>query len=419
MQGDFRLRAQRASQDEIGDLVDAFNAMVDELERRSRTLEKAEVVLRESNRAKDEFIATLAHELRNPLAPIRTGLEIMKLDPGNGPASRRARETMERQLVHMIRLIDDLLDISRITSGKIRIEPQRIRLAAAIDSALEIGRPAIEAGAHQLTVDMPDASIELEADPTRLAQAVGNLLNNAAKYTPHGGRIALRVRRENAQAVIEVEDDGVGIPREMLDQVFSMFTQVGKNLDRAQGGLGIGLSLVRSLIQLHGGTVTADSPGAGQGSTFTTRIPCLPGDAPAAAEPPSKPAAEPSAAGCRVLVVDDNADAADSLAALLEMTGHPTRTVHDSAAVLAAAEQFRPDVVLLDIGMPGMSGHEVAQLLRADPRFRDTMLIAVTGWGADADRERSRAAGFDHHLTKPVDVDAVLALLKKPAATEA
>ena len=376
---------------------------------------RAEQVLQESNRAKDEFIATLAHELRNPLAPIRTGLEILKKDTANGPASQHARETMERQLAHMIRLIDDLLDISRINSGKIRLETTRTRLASAIESAVEISRPAMEARGHRLKVEAPAQPIELMADPTRLAQALGNLLNNAARYTPAGGQVELRARQEGGTAVIDVVDNGVGIAPEMQEQIFSLFTQVDRTLDRSQGGLGIGLYLVRSLIELHGGSVTAASEGAGLGSTFTVSIPCL--LQPAATPPPALPAPQTSAeTGLKVLVVDDNVDAAETLATVLEMTGRRTRVVHDGPGVLQVARDFEPDVVLLDIGLPGMSGYDVAKQLRADPRFSRTLLIAVTGWGGQEDRRRTREAGFDEHLTKPVDMSAIEPLLGRASA---
>jgi PAS domain S-box-containing protein len=406
--------AGTALRDEHGRPFRMAGSVVDVHERK-----QAETVLREANRAKDEFIATLAHELRNPLAPIRTALEILKLDRGNGPASQRARETMERQLAHMIRLIDDLLDISRITSGKIRLEKKRVALAGALESAVETSRPAIEAGRHALDVQLPAETIELEADATRLAQSVANLLNNAAKYTPPGGHIVLRAWREGGCAVIEVRDNGVGIAPEMLEQVFTMFAQVNRTLDRAQGGLGIGLSLVRSLVGLHGGSVEAASDGPGRGSTFTIRLPCLPAAAPAAAEGRAEAGSAPAARGLKVLVVDDNVDAATTLAAMLDMLDYRTRTVHSGLDVLAAAHAFEPDVVLLDIGLPGMSGYEVARQLRADPKVAQTWIIAVTGWGAEADRQRGREAGFDHHLTKPVNVEELLALLRGVAPQSA
>ena len=372
---------------------------------------QAEQVLHDANRAKDEFIATLAHELRNPLAPIRTGLEILKKDKDNGALSERARATMERQLTHMIRLIDDLLDISRINSGKIRLDISRVRLRSVIDSAVEISRPAIQAGRHALRVDVPGPDIELMGDPTRLAQALGNLLNNAAKYTPPGGQVDLRVRREGESAVVEVEDTGEGIAADMLESIFSLFAQVRGSMDRSQGGLGIGLYLVRSLLALHGGSVVASSAGRGRGSRFTVRLPCLP----LTAQPlPAEPTADggTGTSGLKVLLVDDNVDAAETLALVLEMAGCKTRMLHEGTGVLAAAREYGPDAVLLDIGLPGMNGYEVAAQLRNDPRFARTLLVAITGWGTEQDRRRSQEAGFDHHLTKPVDLAELEPLLQ-------
>ena len=377
---------------------------------------RAEQILHDANRAKDEFIATLAHELRNPLAPIRTGLEILKKDAANGPASRRARETMERQLAHLIRLIDDLLDISRINSGKIAVMKQRASLADIVESAVEISRPLIDARGHALAVELPACGIELIADATRLAQALGNLLNNAAKYTPPHGRLALKAWQEGDTAVVEVSDNGVGLAPEMLEEVFSLFTQVHRTLDRSQGGLGIGLYLVRNLVALQGGTVTAASGGPGLGCTFTVRLPCLlrtDADTAVAIEPSAAPGAAPS---LKVLVVDDNVDAAETLAAVLEMIGCRTRNVHDGSEVLDCARDFEPDIVLLDIGLPTLSGYEVARQLRADSRLGRIVLIAVTGWGTEEDRRRSRDAGFDEHLTKPVDLAVVERLFSRFAA---
>jgi len=398
--------AGTAQWDEAGKPYRMAGSVVEVTERK-----QAEQVLQDANRAKDEFIATLAHELRNPLAPIRTGLEILKKDTGNGPASQRARATMERQLAHMIRLIDDLLDISRINSGKIHLEVTRLTVREVVDTAVEISRPAIAAGRHELRLELPEHDIELMGDPTRLAQALGNLLNNAAKYTPAGGSILLRVRQDDSVAVIEVEDNGVGIPQGMLESIFSLFAQVGKTIDRSQGGLGIGLYLVRSLVGLHGGTVTATSAGQGEGSRFTVRLPCLPQLEPA---PPPQPApsAPAEATGLKVLLVDDNVDAAETLGIVLEMAGCQVRTVHDGLAVLPTAQEFGPEVVLLDIGLPGMNGYEAAVQLRQQPRFRETLLVAITGWGGEQDRRRAQEAGFDHHLTKPVDFGELEPLLR-------
>jgi PAS domain S-box-containing protein len=402
-----------AEKDAEGRAFRMAGSVIDVTERK-----QVEQALQESSRAKDEFIATLAHELRNPLAPIRTGLEILKRDTGNGPVAARARETMERQLAHMVRLIDDLLEISRISSGKIRIARERVQLSQAIAAAIEISRPMIDARHHRFDVEPAPREIEMFADGTRIAQCLGNLLHNAAKYTPEGGRIGLRALQEGAWAVIEVSDTGVGIPEAMLEQVFSIFTQVGRTLDRSQGGLGIGLYLVRSLVELHGGTVVARSAGVGQGSTFTVRLPCLP-------EPqqPSRPlpADEPgsAASNLKVLVVDDNVDAADTLTAMLELTGCEARSVNEGKAVLPAAREFGPDVILLDIGLPDISGYEVARRLRADEELGRVHVVAVTGWGAEDDRRKSQEAGFDEHLTKPVELASLQAIFARLAGERA
>jgi CheY-like chemotaxis protein/nitrogen-specific signal transduction histidine kinase len=392
--------------------------------------------LRESHRRKDEFLATLAHELRNPLAPIRNALAILRLAGEDRARFDEARAMMERQLSQMVRLIDDLLDISRITRGKVTLRKQRVGLAEVVRSAVESSRPLLDAAGHALTVTLPPRPVVLDADPTRLAQVLLNLLNNAAKYTPPGGRVWLTAsvvasdqwlvaREDKAPAPlatshqslttleIRVRDTGVGIPAEMLPRVFDMFTQVDRSLERAQGGLGIGLSLVRGLVELHGGTVEAHSAGAGRGSEFVVRLP-LPAQAPA--EPaPAADAAPPGGNGTgrrrRVLVVDDNADAAESLAMLLGLLGYEVRTAHDGPAALREAAAFRPDVALLDIGMPGMSGHDVARRLRQTPGLDGLLLVAMTGWGQDEDRRRSREAGFNHHLVKPVDAAALHQLL--------
>jgi len=405
--GAFDVRATKHADDEVGQLVDAFNAMLDELGARAR-------VLQESNRAKDEFLATLAHELRNPLAPLRTGLQILRKPRVPEPVQHRTLETMDRQLTHMVRLVDDLLDISRITSGKIRLEPARISLRETLQTALELARPAIDAAGHSLHVELPDAALELQGDGTRLAQAFGNLLNNAAKYTPAGGRVDLRARQEGANAVVEIADNGVGIPPDMLENVFHLFAQVTPSSGALASGLGIGLFLVRRLVEMHGGSVVAHSAGEGRGSTFTVTLPCLP--AAAAAADASPPAAAPgSPAQMRILVVDDNVDAADTLATFLGMLGAQTRAVHDGPAATPAALDFAPDLVLLDIGLPGMSGYEVARAMRAQPALARVPLVALTGWGTEEDRRRALDAGFDDHLTKPVDLAVLEQTLRRLA----
>ncbi len=372
----------------------------------------AEEALRDADRRKDEFLATLAHELRNPLAPVRTGLQILKVAGGTEKGAK-ALAMMERQVAHMVRLVDDLMDVSRITRGKVDLRRQRIDLRAALDSALETSRPLIEAAGHEFAVRLPDGPLALDADPTRLAQVFANLLNNAAKYTPEGGRLELAVEREGGEAVVRVSDTGVGIPADMLPKVFDMFTQVGRSIDRSQGGLGIGLTLVRRLVEMHGGTAAADSPGPGAGSTFTVRLPLArAGGGPAAGEATDGGRADGAAGRLRVLVVDDNVDGAESLAMLLQMTGHESVTAHTGPTALTAAAFFRPDLVFLDIGLPGLNGYEVAARLRATPGPVRPLLVALTGWGSEEDRRQSRAAGFDHHLTKPVDAAEVARLLR-------
>jgi len=386
--------------------------------------------LREADHRKDEFLATLAHELRNPLAPIRNGLEILRRSGQLVGSAARARDMMERQLAHMVRLVDDLLDVSRISRGKVDLRLSPLHVQAVLDHALEASRPAIDQGGHTLVLDVPPQPLPVRGDLTRLAQVVSNLLNNAAKYTPSGGRIELAARAEGGHAVIQVRDNGTGISADMLPRVFDLFAQVDRTLARAQGGLGIGLSLARQLVGLHGGEIVAESPGLGLGSCFTVRLP-LAGEAPAMHAPeggaPIGPGSMPASvtepvtaapplpanAGgpARVLVVDDNIDGAESLALMLGLLGHEVRTAHDGTQALQAAAQWCPEVVLLDIGLPGMSGYDVARSLRAQRPGPGLMLVAVTGWGTEDDQRRSAEAGFDHHLTKPVEAAALEAVL--------
>jgi PAS domain S-box-containing protein len=375
--------------------------------------------LSEADHRKSEFLATLAHELRNPLAPIRTGLDLLRMSSRTAEqdetaaSAARLHGMMDRQLGHLIHLVDDLLDIARITRGKIELKKEPVLLRNIVATAVETSTALIEAHRHQLTVELPPEPLEVEADVTRMVQVLSNLLNNAAKYTPAGGRVQLSVRREDGQAVIAVSDSGIGIPPDAIGSVFEMFTQVRGSLDRAQGGLGIGLSLVRRLVELHGGRVSAYSAGRGQGSTFTVRLPLRPGTphalAPAgeAKEEQHPQRARSRPGSLRVLVVDDNLDAAESLVALLEVLGHETRAAHDGVEGLEAAREFLPDLVLLDIGLPGMSGYEVARAIRRTPALRQVVLIALTGWGAQSDQQQSHEAGFDQHLTKPVSLEAL------------
>lgn len=375
--------------------------------------------LQESDRRKDEFLATLAHELRNPLAPIRNSLQVLRQSEGRPEAVSQVLQIMERQVKQMVHLIDDLLDVSRVSRGKIDLRKERISLAAVLQNAVDTSRPVIEAGRHHLSIALPSEPVYLNADFVRIAQVVSNLLNNAAKYTDEGGRIHLQGEVQGSEAVIRVRDTGIGIPPEMLGRVFDMFVQVDGSLTRSQGGLGIGLTLVHDLVRMHGGKVEAHSEGQNQGSEFIVRLPLAEAHAPASPEPRGPLRHETSAPATggarRILVVDDNRDSAESLGMLLEMLGHEVRVVHDGPSVLQAALTFRPDVVLLDIGLPGMSGYEVARHLRKEGQLGATVLVAVTGWGQDSDRRRSKDAGFDHHLVKPVDLE----ILKKVLGAQA
>jgi CheY-like chemotaxis protein/two-component sensor histidine kinase len=366
-----------------------------------------EEALREADRRKDEFLAILAHELRNPLAPLRNSLYVLRQSAGERATVDKVRDMMERQVDHLVHLVDDLLEVSRINRGKIALRKQRVGLAAIIQTALETALPAIESAGHRLSITLPSEPLDLEADPIRLAQVFANLLNNAAKYTEAGGRIDVLARQEEQEVMVAVRDTGVGIPADMLPRVFELFLQVETTRGHAQGGLGIGLTLVKSLVELHGGRVEARSPGLGQGSELTVRLPIATG---ARAEAIRRDAEAPLAPR-RILVVDDNRDAADSLGMLLEALGSEVEIAYDGPAALEAVPRYRPEVVLLDIGMPGMNGHEVARRLRERPEGRDLMLVALTGWGQDQDRRCSEAAGFDRHLVKPVALDALRDLL--------
>jgi signal transduction histidine kinase len=378
----------------------------------ARVRRETEAVLREADRRKDEFLATLAHELRNPLAPLRNGLQIMRLARHDPPAVEEARGMMERQLQIMVRLIDDLLDVSRVSRGRIDLLKQRVDLAEVVRSALETSRPLIEASGHELTVVLPSDPVYVEADVARLAQVFANLLNNAAKYTRRGGRLRLAVERQDGAAAISVRDNGVGIPADMLSRIFEMFAQVDRSLEKTQGGLGVGLSLVKRLVEMHGGTVEAHSDGPGMGSELVVRLPVVTPPAEAVAETGAE---RPFFTARRILVVDDNVDAAASLALLLEIMGHETRTAHDGLEALDAAAAFRPQAILLDIGMPNLNGYEVCRRLRAQPWGKGLLVVALTGWGQEEDLRHAREAGFDHHLVKPVEPAALQEILAKPS----
>jgi signal transduction histidine kinase/CheY-like chemotaxis protein len=364
---------------------------------------------RESDRRKDEFLAMLSHELRNPLAPVLNTLAVLRARGGAAPSDTQAHEVLERQVRHMARLVDDLLDVSRVTRGKITLQKERVDLRGLVGRAAETTRPLIEARRHQLTVALPDGPVLLEADPTRLEQVLANLLNNAAKYTEPGGAIRLAVERARGDAVVRVRDTGIGMPPEVLARAFDLFVQGDRGLARSEGGLGIGLTLVRSLVEMHGGTVTAHSDGPGQGSEFVARLPALPNGA--GPTSPPREQAGPAGQSRRVLVVDDNRDSADSLALLLRLAGHAVQVAYDGRAALEAARAAPPEAVLLDIGLPGMDGYAVARRLREELGAQRVLLVAISGYGQEDDRVRSREAGFDHHLVKPVDPDAVRALL--------
>jgi PAS domain S-box-containing protein len=366
---------------------------------------RAEAALREADRRKDEFLAILAHELRNPLAPIRNSLQILRMTSARDSEAARIGEMMERQVNHMVRLVDDLMEVSRITRGKIGLRKEPVAIAAIIEGAVETSRPLIEARGHRLELEVASEPLAIEGDPVRLTQVVANLLNNAAKYTDPGGRISLTVRREGAAVVISVVDTGTGIPPEMLRRVFDLFTQGERNAERVEGGLGIGLTLVKNLVEMHGGTVAAFSEGTGRGSEFVVRLP-LSSPAESASSSDASVGPDPVLRH-RVLVVDDNHDAADSLGTLLEMLGADVHVVYNGPDAIEAIRTYRPSVVLLDIGMPGMDGYEVARRIRKLSEPQDVTLIALSGWGQDEDRQRSQRAGFDYHLVKPADASAL------------
>ncbi|HSQ04901.1 MAG TPA: ATP-binding protein, partial [Burkholderiales bacterium] len=363
--------------------------------------------LREADRRKDEFLSVLAHELRNPLAPVRSGLELIGLAHGDPQLVLEAAEMMERQVRLMVRLIDDLLDVSRITRGKIELRTERVELSAVLKHAVETARPNLDRMGHHLSMSLPGEPVYLDADPVRLAQIVSNLLNNSSKFTEPGGHISVTAKTCDASAVIAVKDDGVGIPPEKLHSIFDMFVQADPAVERRHGGLGLGLTLVKSLVELHGGTVSAHSAGTGKGSEFVVTLPICAEQEPDAAQRRDEPAPGGTR---RVLVVDDIADSTETLAMLLKIMGHEVRTAQSGAEALAIAGHFRPELVLCDIGMPVMSGFEVGRRLR-EMLGADVTLAALTGYGSEDERLRTRAAGFDLHLVKPVDMETLQGVL--------
>ena len=376
---------------------------------------RAEADLRDVARRKDEFLAMLAHELRNPLAAISSATQVMKHATTDNASVQRPREVIERQMQHLTRLVDDLLDMSRLTWGKINLKHETLSLAAVLSSAVEASRPLIDARRHHLAIMLPPSAAQVAGDPTRLVQVFGNLLNNAAKYTEPGGHIALHTVIENGEAIVYIRDNGCGLSASLLPHVFELFTQEGRSLDRSQGGLGVGLALVCSLVTMHGGSVKAYSKGLGRGSEFVVRLP-LTGDGNSFELPTTNIGAAPTSAlspRMKVLVVEDNADAAEMLAMLLRGGGDDVRVAHDGLVALDQARDFQPQVVLCDIGLPSLSGYMVATRLREQPEYRETLLIALSGYGRDEDRDQSKVAGFDHHLTKPVDPEFLAALLQQ------
>jgi PAS domain S-box-containing protein len=375
-------------------------------------LKRAQQELKESDRRKDEFLAILAHELRNPLAPLCNGLELLQLCRGDEGKVEEVQTMMGRQLSHLVRLVDDLLDVSRISRGKFELRTELVTLDAVIRNALDTIRPTASRHGHHLTVSLPEEPLYLRADAVRLAQVFSNLLDNACKYTEKPGRVTIEARREGPLVTVSVMDTGLGIPPESLDTVFDLFTQVDRSRERVGGGLGIGLSLVRGLVERHGGTVEARSDGPGRGSTFLVRLPLARPErtSPVLAGEQGAPASQSG----KVLVVDDNRDSARSLAMILQAHGHDVRTAFDGASAIEAARTFMPSFILLDIGMPGVNGYDAARRIREEPFGRDVVLIAMTGWGQAEDRRRSELAGFDAHLTKPVDVSSLNSLLVGP-----
>jgi signal transduction histidine kinase len=413
---DFSLRTEAVTEDEIGVLAYAMNRMLIDLEREIRERRGAESALRAADRRKDEFLATLAHELRNPLAPIRNALYLLQVGADDARTSGEARAIIERQVKQMVRLVDDLLEVSRITTGKLALRRERVDLRSVALSALEAVEPLVHDRGHRLNVSLPPPGLMIQADPTRLAQVFLNLLNNAAKFSDPGGRIDFLVEVLRGEMIARVRDEGIGITPDMLQPIFEMFAQADRSLERTTTGLGVGLSLSLKLMELHGGTIEAKSEGPGKGSEFVVRMPVSPGESSSPGE-----ALDSKDAGSRggqepfrprVLVVDDNQDFAATLGGMLRQMGHEVRVAHDGLAGLEAASAFRPHIAFLDIGMPQLNGYELARRLRALPATAASILIAVTGWGQYSDRQAARDAGFDEHVLKPLEIDRLQTLLQ-------
>lgn len=382
---------------------------ITERSRLMKEMQSKTVALADLNRRKDEFLAMLSHELRNPLAPILNAVHLLRLQGNENLVQQQGRSMIERQVGQLTHLIDDLLEVSRIATGRVKLRQESVDVRGIVERAVDATRPLSDRKKHQVSVSLPPKPVWLHADPTRLEQIVVNLLNNASKYTDEGGHIEVSVHQEGEEMVLRVRDTGVGIAPELLPRIFDLFTQADRSLDRAQGGLGIGLSLVQRLVELHGGTVEAHSAGLGRGSEFAVHLPVSP--SPASPPPTVTEHAERPAQACRVLVVDDNVDTADSLAMLLRMSGNDVRTVYTGPTALEAAVAYLPNVVLLDLGLPGLNGYEVARRLRATPQLQGVRLIALTGYGRETDRQLSQEAGFDMHMVKPIEFSALQKLL--------
>jgi signal transduction histidine kinase len=406
---DFSLRAKRSTEDEIGYLVDSFNDMLAEVARRAGEL-------RDADRLKDEFLATLAHELRNPLAPLRNSLEILRMAPDDKTVVAQARQVMDRQLRQLVRLVDDLLDVSRITTGKLVLKREQVELSAVVERALETAKPLLTGRDQQLEVSLPREAVHLQADTTRLAQVFTNLLNNASKFSGKGTRITLSAAYSAGEVVVAVADQGIGIAPDMLPEIFRMFMQVDRSLEREQAGLGVGLSLAKHLVELHGGSIAAESEGKGRGSRFVVRLPAVAAPQPLPTAVPGA-AAGPGVSTKRILLADDNEDFATSMALMLRSLGHEVRVSNDGEQALAEAQAFAPEFAFLDIGLPRLNGYDLARALRAERATRQAILVAVTGWGTEDDKRRAREAGFDHHMVKPVELEQVRAVLESAATS--
>ncbi|MCR5882363.1 ATP-binding protein [Rhizobacter sp. J219] len=413
------LRARETEYQDIGVLVSAFNNMLAEVQARTGELEvemaervRAEQGLRQADRRKDEFLATLAHELRNPLAPMTTALALLRREKSTPEVREKSMTILQRQLAHMVRLIDDLLDVSRVSTGKLSLRIERLELVDILRSTVELFQGLAADKGLSLSFEEPGVTVPLAGDAARLTQVFSNLLSNACRYTPLGGRIAVSLVRVDGLVEVAVQDSGLGIEPALQHRIFDLFEQGDKSLERGSAGLGIGLTLARQLVQLHGGEITVHSAGRNQGSRFVVRLPLEPpSQLPPAAAAPAPRRVSGEAPPMRVLVADDNVDFATSLAELLRGAGHTVEVVHDGAAALTAARREAPDVALLDIGMPHLNGYDLARKLRAEPALQDTLLVAITGWGQASDREEALRAGFDHHLTKPVDPALLSGLL--------